>query len=637
MNQQKSLDVICLGRAAVDLYGEQIGARLEDVTSFAKYIGGSSGNIACGTSRLGLKSAMLTRVGNEHMGRFVKEELARIGVDTSHVVTDHERLTGLVLLGIKDKETFPLIFYRENCADMAMSVDDFDDDFIASAKALLITGTHLSTDNTYAVSKKAIKAAKDNGTKFVLDIDYRPVLWGLSELGDGETRFISNDTVTAHLQTVLADCDLIVGTEEEIHIAGGTTDTIAALKTIRKLTAGTILLKLGPLGCTVLDGEIPDSINDFECHRGFSVEVLNVLGAGDAFLSGFLRGWLRDESVTRSCQLANACGALVVSRHGCTPAIPSEEELFSYIERAEQIEDLSQDVETNYLHRVTTTRIPRNNSDLCILAFDHRRQFYDMAVSKNAPIERIDYMKGLISKATASVAEQLSLDDNVGVLIDDTYGQDALNTVTGKNWWIARPVELPSSRPIEFEGGRNVSAKLKSWPKEHIVKCLVFYHPDDEVELRNEQERQVKELYQACLASGHQLLLEIIAPADMPQDDLTIVRAMTRIYNLGVSPDWWKLPSPTETAWQAISDLIAARAPHCHGVLLLGLDAPIEQLKQGFNASANFPICKGFAVGRTITGEPARAWLGDEIDDETFVHRVVENYKTLIELWQSRA
>ena len=109
----QSLDVICLGRAAVDLYGEQVGSRLEDMAGFAKYLGGSSGNIAYGTARLGLKSAMLTRVGDEHMGRFVREELARGGVDTSHVVADKKRLTGLVILGIKDKDTFPLIFYRK--------------------------------------------------------------------------------------------------------------------------------------------------------------------------------------------------------------------------------------------------------------------------------------------------------------------------------------------------------------------------------------------------------------------------------------------------------------------------------------------------------------------------------------------
>ena len=116
----KTLDVITIGRAGVDLYGAQVGGRLEDMGSFEKYIGGSPTNIACGTSRLGLKSALISRVGDEHMGRFIREELARHGVDGRGVVTDPERLTALVILGIRDEERFPLIFYRENCADMAL-------------------------------------------------------------------------------------------------------------------------------------------------------------------------------------------------------------------------------------------------------------------------------------------------------------------------------------------------------------------------------------------------------------------------------------------------------------------------------------------------------------------------------------
>lgn len=119
--QGRALDVICLGRLAVDLYAQQIGSPLEDATSFAKYLGGSSANIAFGTARLGLKSAMLSKVGDDHMGRFLTDTLSKEGCDVSHVGIDQERLTALVMLGLKDKHTFPLIFYRENCADMAIA------------------------------------------------------------------------------------------------------------------------------------------------------------------------------------------------------------------------------------------------------------------------------------------------------------------------------------------------------------------------------------------------------------------------------------------------------------------------------------------------------------------------------------
>ena len=122
----RARDIICLGRLGVDLYAQQIGARLEDVTSFAKYIGGSSANIAFGCARLGLKSAMLARVGNEHNGQFLTNALAAEGCDVSHIKIDPDRLTAMVMLGLKDKETFPLIFYRENCADMAIQFQRYD-------------------------------------------------------------------------------------------------------------------------------------------------------------------------------------------------------------------------------------------------------------------------------------------------------------------------------------------------------------------------------------------------------------------------------------------------------------------------------------------------------------------------------
>ncbi len=217
----KRLDVICIGRVAVDLYAQQIGSRLEDVASFAKYLGGSSGNVAFGTAIQGLKSAMLARVGDEHNGRFLRETLNRAGVDTEYLITDKSRLTALVMLGIKDQETFPLIFYRDNCADMALTPDDISEEYIASSRALAVTGTHLSHANTRAAVLKALEYARRHGLRTALDIDYRPVLWGLTSLGDGETRFIESGPVTSQLQEVLHLFDLVVGTEEEFHIAGG--------------------------------------------------------------------------------------------------------------------------------------------------------------------------------------------------------------------------------------------------------------------------------------------------------------------------------------------------------------------------------------------------------------------------------
>jgi len=216
-----SLDLISIGRSSVDLYGQQIGGRLEDMGTFSKAVGGCPTNIAIGTARLGLRSAVITRVGDEHMGRFIREQLQREGVDVHGVHTDPARLTALVVLGVRDDKSFPLIFYRDNCADSALDESDIDEAFIASAGAVVVTGTHFAHAASNAAQRKAMRIARAHGRRVVFDVDYRPNLWGLAGHGAGESRYIHSDDVTKHLAPILPDCDLIVGTEEELHIAGG--------------------------------------------------------------------------------------------------------------------------------------------------------------------------------------------------------------------------------------------------------------------------------------------------------------------------------------------------------------------------------------------------------------------------------
>lgn len=629
---QKKLDVICIGRVAVDLYGQQIGARLEDMTSFAKYLGGSSGNVAYGTAIQGLRSGMLARVGDEHMGRFLREELTRVGVNTEFLITDKHRLTALVLLGIKDQDTFPLIFYRDNCADMGLTPDDIDENYIASSRALAITGTHLSHPNTRAAIIKSLELAKKHGLRRALDIDYRPVLWGLTSLGDGETRFISSEKVTKELQEVLHHFDLIVGTEEEFHIAGGSTNTLEALRKVREYSHATLVCKRGAQGCSVFEGDIPQSWEKVKLHSGVRVEVLNVLGAGDAFMSGLLRGYLNDEGWDNACRYANACGALVVSRHGCAPAMPTRKELDDYIRREKQVMRPDKDIRLNHLHRVTTRK--RQWHDLCVFAFDHRIQLADMAKEVGASEDKIPSLKMLLLQAAREAAHQAGLKNNSGILADTTYGQDVLNAITGEGWWIGRPIELPGSRPLRLEHG-SIGSQLVSWPLEHVVKCLIFYHPNDPQTLRQEQEALVKEVYEACCHSGHEFMLEIILPADNPdRSEHYYAQIVERFYQLGIQPDWWKLPSLLTTSWQSISLLIDKYDPDCRGIVILGLDAPEAELKQGFANAANIQWVKGFAVGRTIFGEPSRKWLGGVYTDSQLISEVKNKYLTLIQYWR---
>ncbi|MEO8145087.1 MAG: 5-dehydro-2-deoxygluconokinase [Betaproteobacteria bacterium] len=601
---ERRLDLICMGRAAVDLYGEQIGARLEDQTSFAKYLGGSPANTGVGAARLGLRVAMLTRVGDEHNGRFVRETLAAEGLDVSHVKTDPSRLTALVFLAIRDRETFPLIFYRHECADMAIAREDFDAAFLCSAKALLASGTHFSQPAIADTCLHALRLARSLGTKTVLDIDYRPVLWGLTAPGRGEDRFVKSKEVTARLQEVVPLADLVIGTEEEFHIAAGCENTDEAVRRLRALTPATFVVKRGPMGCSVHRGDM------VLAGEGFPAEVFNVLGAGDGFAAGFLSGWLRDLPLQECARRANACGALVVSRHGCAPSMPSREELEVFLGRSDWPVRLRDSSLLNDLHRKTTGRKPW--PEVLALAFDHRKQLEALG-----PAPRISRFKQLVAEGLQKAARNVP---GSGALVDGKYGEEALFALTGSGIWLARPVEVPGSQPLEFEAGDNVGVALRDWPAEHVVKCLCYYAPADL--------RKIVQLYEACVATGHELLLEIISPR-LPE-------AIAEIYAAGVRPDWWKLPPPaSEAAWAALENVISRNDPQCRGILLLGLEASEEQLERDFALAAPRPLCKGFAVGRSIFMQAARRWFDGACGDAAVVDEVAANYGRLVESWKT--
>lgn len=324
----RSVDLICMGRVAVDLYAEQIGVSLSDAQSFKKYLGGCAGNIAVGAARLGLKCMMFSCVGHDEMGHFLKNELRAEGVNTDLLQTTEYHLTGLVLLGIKPPHEFPLMFYRTDCADMQIKPQQISQSVLEQAKAILITGTGLSTDTMLQTTEEVVQCARKAETSVVLDLDYRPVLWGLTALGDGETRYRHSQKVSKIYQRILSVCDLIVGTEEEICIAGGCEEVYDALEKIRELTQAPVVIKRGEKGCEV------HFANSSQClqSKPFPVEVLNVLGAGDGFMAGLLSALLQGKSWEVATTYANASGALVVTRHGCAPAIPYKEELDYFIQ-----------------------------------------------------------------------------------------------------------------------------------------------------------------------------------------------------------------------------------------------------------------------------------------------------------------
>ncbi|MFC0410876.1 bifunctional 5-dehydro-2-deoxygluconokinase/5-dehydro-2-deoxyphosphogluconate aldolase [Roseomonas elaeocarpi] len=624
------LDVITLGRSSVDLYGQQIGGRLEDMASFAKAVGGSPTNIAVGAARLGLRAGLVTRVGNEHFGRFILEQLRREGVDTSTVATDPVRLTALAIVGVRDDHSFPLVFYRENCADMALTAEDIDPAAIARAGALVLTGTHLSTPGVEGASRAAIAAARRAGRRVALDIDYRPNLWGLAHLAAGEDRYIASERATRKVQDILPDCNLIVGTEEEIRLAGGAEDLRDALMAIRARSPAAIVLKQGPMGCTVFEGAIPTQLEDGLRGRGFPIEVYNVLGAGDGFMAGFLRGWLRGEGWETCCTWANACGAIAVSRLLCAPEYASWAELQHFVAHGSPYHALRRDPVLNHLHHATTRR-PQPDT-LMALAVDHRAQLEVVADRIGVPRARIAGFKQLAVRAALRVAGGAP---GYGMLLDGTYGRAALFEAEGSGLWLSRPMELPGSRPLRFEAGRDPAATMLEWPATHTAKCLCFYHPDDPAALRAEQEETLLTYHEACRRIGRECLVEIIASRHGPLERDTTAAVMRRLYEIGIRPDWWKLEAqPDDLAWDAVSGAIEGNDPLCRGVVMLGLEAPLPVLTEAFRTASRCRWVRGFAVGRSIFARAAEEWLAGRLDDEGAVQEMADRFGVLVDAWQ---
>src|SRR5690606_25550410 len=336
--------------------------------------------------------------------------------------------------------------------------------FIAEARCVCATGTHLSHPRTEAAVLKALRLARESGAKTALDIDYRPNLWGLAGHGAGESRYVESERVTAKLQKTLPLFDLIVGTEEEFHIAGGSTDTIEALRAVRRLTGAVLVCKRGPMGASAFTGEIPDTLDEGIMGQHFPIEVFNVLGAGDGFMAGLLTGWLTDRDWPTTLKYANACGAFAVSRHGCTPSYPSWEELQYFFRTGIRNPALRKDAALEQVHWATNRK--GDWSQMRVFAFDHRMQLEERADRLGAPRARIGDFKTLCLEAALKVANGKP---GYGILCDGRLGRDALYRAAGSGLWIGRPVEWPGSRPLKLEPDLGPDfGGLVEWPLEHV-------------------------------------------------------------------------------------------------------------------------------------------------------------------------
>jgi 5-dehydro-2-deoxygluconokinase len=602
-----------MGRAAVDLYADQVGAELEDASSFSKYVGGCAANIAIGSARLGSRTAMLTRVGKEAMGRYVRRSLQEEGVDTSLVKDDPERLTGLVLLGVSPPDHFPLIFYRADCADMALQPEDFQREHIAQAQQLLITGTQMSSIEQALVCYRAAQMAGESGTSLVLDIDYRPVLWGVTGHDQGESRYVATQHVAQRLEPLLADCQIIVGTEEEIRIAAGEDDLDAALHSLRSKTRATLVMKRGPAGCTIYPAGTQESIDV----PGFNVDVLNVLGAGDAFLSGFLRAQQEGLSWEDCGRWGNACGAIVVNRHGCSPAMPDRAQLKTFLREQVMTPQLA---ERYFL--LKRPHVPQ--TQLAIMAIDHLEAFEELASERNLDAPQIIEAKRLLAQIVDTYPASRI---HPGLLLDQEYSKTRLSAVPGGGRWQGRALRHALLDGNRLGSCQDPSSTLRSWPQHQVVKVLVKVglHP------KERQHVVLQALHEACTSWGHHLLIELVGQTAKER-----IAYAGELLDMGIQVSWWKINSEDCAHWDAWEALVQAQLG-CQGILLLGQGQALAALTKQVQLLAQKPAFAGFAVGRSLWSDALeRLWDGT-IDPQAFEKLVSEGYQQLCDALACKA
>ena len=312
---ERTFDVVSLGRLAIDLYADEIGVELARVRHFSVYAGGCPTNFATGAARLGLRVAMASRIGTDGLSDGLIDFLTKEGIDTRYIVRDSEHLTGLAFLSILPPDTFPLVYYRPDPADMHMTAEDIAPIAFDDTKVLFVAGTRFSSEPARGATLGAMEHARTAGTEIILDIDRRPTLWA------------DLDAFGEHLRKALPLVDIAIGTEDEIIAAADRPSVEESVPVLLDLVQRAVAVKRGQNGSEVY-------AKDGGVHRAapFSVEVLNVLGAGDAWAAGFVYAFLQGWTWEKCARFGNATGAIIVTRHACANDMPKYDEVTCFIE-----------------------------------------------------------------------------------------------------------------------------------------------------------------------------------------------------------------------------------------------------------------------------------------------------------------
>ncbi|QKE72892.1 5-dehydro-2-deoxygluconokinase [Arthrobacter citreus] len=319
--QDRPMDLIAIGRLCIDLNANETNRPMEETVTFTKYVGGSPANIAIGFTRLGQKTGFIGKVSDDQMGRFILDYLNKNAIDTSGVKVDNTgAVTGLAFTEIKSPSDCSILMYRDNVADLKLHPSEVDEMYIKQSKALLISGTALAKSPSREAVFVAIEYALKHGVTVFFDLDYRPYSW-------------TNEKETAVYYNLVAEkCDCIIGTREEFDMmekllnVKESNDQYTASRWF-SYRAKIVVIKHGGAGSI-------SYTKDGASHKSgiFRTNVLKTFGAGDSYASAFIYGLMSDKDVSEAMKMGSASASIVISRHSCSDAMPTIDELLSHME-----------------------------------------------------------------------------------------------------------------------------------------------------------------------------------------------------------------------------------------------------------------------------------------------------------------
>lgn len=590
----KLYDIIVAGPASVELRGQQQGCGLQHMLSFDKALGNGAPKVAVGLARLGAKAAVIAELGNDAMGKYILETLSDEMVDTSQIITTAAQTP--ICLNNNDAEALQTITYF-NSSVTGTTDNLLNDNFLTKSRALLILSAWLQDKPINTSMLQAIKQAKENQVKIILLLDEDVVL-------------------TNNIDSLLELCDVIIGREIDYINLIKAEDIDNTLQALAKRYPALFVVKRGQ-SCYV-----PSQCH----HRGFNIEAIKANSAVSAV--GFIAAWLQEKSIEQCCEQANACETLMV----LNMESPSIEALSYFLDHQNQV--VARSIQSAFFSNLCYSSVQKRlKKPLFLLNLGDQKLWQKMAEPYGAKEETINLAKQFMNEAVTQGFEKLNC---AGIIFEDETTFD-IKAWSNKLPWMARSLEKPGETPLQFITESELSSALSLWPKHHVAKVSVTYHPDDRYSLRGQQEALLTQLHQVCRYTKHQLLIDLLMPMNSLITAKTHSHIMQRFYELGIYPDYWQMSIPRDQrSWENIYSIIQESAPFCQGIFINAVAAPVPQLPTLIEIAGKEKICQGLVVGRTLFQQTVEQWFAKKIDDTMFVQILSDTFRETANLWYEK-